>query len=60
MGTIGQPGHLQNISDVYVWAHLGNLGTNTTRQELHIWAHVGIRVARFVLVGHPWAPPWAP
>ena len=60
MGTIWNAVQLQNMRDVYVWAHMGILDTHKTHQGLHIWAQLGIRVARFVLVGHPWAPPWAP
>ena len=60
MSTCGHPGPLQNMRDVYVWTHLDILGTHKTNQELHMCAHVGIRVAIFVFVGHPWAPPWAP
>ena len=60
LGTFGHLGHLHNMRDAYVFARLGILDTHTKHQELHIWAHVGIRFARFVLVVHPWAPPWAP
>jgi hypothetical protein len=62
-GTFGHPGHLQHMRDMYVWAHLGILGTHKTRRNYtsgHIWAswaftqHEGC--VRLCTSGHPGHP----